>query len=130
MTKHLIKELVTIESTFDIEQLTRRLNAQERALTVQDERLRRQQHAINGLFLSTMSNLCKIVHAPFGPYEMNAGLRRGLDYLRTLGYVEHEALSGIPRSGQNLSDFVRPTETGRQFVQLRAEMESVQNQSS
>jgi len=135
VTKHLIKELLTIERTLDIEQLNRRLNAQERALTVQDERLRHQQHAINGLFLSTMSspmyqNLCKIVHARFGPYEMNAGLRLELDYLRTIGYVELESLSGIPPRGPDLSDFVRPTETGRRFVQLRAEMESVPNKIS
>jgi hypothetical protein len=135
VTKHLIKELLTIERSPDIEQLNRRLNAQERALTVQDENLRRQQYAINALFLSTMSlamyqNLRKIVHAPFGPYEMNAGLNRELDYLRTIGYVEIKSLRDIPRSGQDLSDFVRPTETGRQFVRLREETESVQNQSS
>ena len=89
---------------------------------------------VSELFLSTMSlamyhNLSKIVHAPFGPYEMNAGLRRELDHLRTIGYVEIESLSGIPRSGQNLSDFVRPTEAGKQFVRLREEMESVQPQT-
>jgi len=85
--------------------------------------------SVSELFLSTMSpamytNLHKIVNAPFGSYEMNAGLRRELDHLRTIGYVELESLSKIPKVGQNLSEFVKSTEAGRRFVQLREELNS------
>ena len=71
------------------------------------------------------NNLHKLVNPPFGPYHMSGGLRRKLDYLRTIGYVEMDALSRIPDGGPNLSDFVRPTETGIRFVHLREEMKSV-----
>jgi TIR domain-containing protein len=110
-----------IESTVQAENFRAQIDSVHSRL---DEMSRR----VAELFLTTMSlamyqNLFKIVNAPFGPYQMSAGLRRELDYLRTVGYLEIDGLSRIPVSGRNLSDFVRPTEAGKQFVRLREEME-------
>lgn len=85
---------------------------------------------VSELFLSTMSlamynNLRKIVNAPFGPYVMGRGLRRELEYLRTIGYVEIDALSQIPSEGRDLSVFVKPTDAGRLFVRLREQLEAM-----
>jgi hypothetical protein len=122
-----------------LDRVAQRIESVVRAEEVQAQiasahhRLDEMSRKVSELFLSTMSlamyqNLTKIVHAPFGPYEMNAGLKRELDYLRTVGYVEIMSLSAIPRSGGNLSAFVNPTEAGIQFVRLREEMELVRSQ--
>jgi len=93
-------------------------------------RLDEMSRKVSELFLSTMSlamyqNLRKVVNPPFGPYVMSRGLRRELEHLRTIGYVEIGSIAQIPGEGPDLSVYVRRTEAGRQFVQLREEMEAV-----
>ena len=52
-------------------------------------------------------------------------LERELRYLRDIGYIDVHAVSQIPREGGNLnlSDWVTVTETGRNFIALRNEIE-------
>ncbi len=76
------------------------------------------------LFLATMAepmynNLKKIYSGSFGKYKMGRGLERELYHLRDIGYVEIESIKSIPEHGNNLSDYVKITNTGKEFIQLR-----------
>ncbi|CCH99993.1 hypothetical protein ACQY1Y_21475 [Microcystis ichthyoblabe FBCC-A1114] len=84
---------------------------------------------VSDLFLTTMSpnmyfNLKKLKSGRFGNYEINKGLKRELYHLRDIGYIEVESITGIPSEGRNLSDHVQITPTGKQFVELRENIES------
>lgn len=79
---------------------------------------------VSSLFLTTMSpymysNLKKLSSGNFGKYALSKGLKRELYHLRDIGYIEIESITGIPKDGENLSDFVEVTPTGRLFVELR-----------
>jgi hypothetical protein len=80
---------------------------------------------ISKLFLITMSedmyvNLKKLAQkSGFGKYEMNGGLERELFHLRDIGYIEVPYVRNIPKAGNNLSDHVKITKAGKQFVELR-----------
>lgn len=79
---------------------------------------------ISGLFLATTSpamysNLQKLRDGNFGPYNKSGPLKRELYHLRDIGYIDVESITGIPETGPNLSDYVRVTQTGRLFIELR-----------
>lgn len=89
---------------------------------------------VAALFLLTMSptmylNLRKIDSGHFGPIEANDGLLRELQHLRDLGYIEANGLRQLPSSGQDLSQFVTITPTGRDFVTLRESLPSTPGSS-
>jgi hypothetical protein len=77
---------------------------------------------VAALFLSTMApsmylNLRKLESGHFGRFEASDGLVRELKHLRDVGYIED--LGQLPNSGEDLSQFVTITPTGRDFVKLR-----------
>lgn len=80
---------------------------------------------VTALFLATMSpsmymNLRKLESGRFGRFEASDGLRRELGNLRDLGYVEVPGgIRQLPDTGEELSDYVTITPTGRDFVRLR-----------
>lgn len=80
---------------------------------------------VTTLFLATMSpsmymNLRKLESGRFGRFEASNGLRRELVHLRDLGYVEVPGeIRQLPDTGDELSDYVMITPTGRDFVRLR-----------
>lgn len=87
---------------------------------------------VAALFLATMSptmylNLRKLDSGHYGPFEANDGLRRELQHLRDLGYIEVHGLRQLPSSGQDLSQFVTITPTGRDFVKLRESLPSTED---
>lgn len=78
-------------------------------------------------FLLSMSeamygNLKKLASGNFGPFEKTGGLERELRHLRDIGYIDISSVNAIPVSGENLSDFVTVTPSGRSFVSLRGEL--------
>ena len=85
------------------------------------------------LFLTTMSpkmyfNLEKLAATdPFGKYEKTKGLERELYHLRDIVYVDIESIKDIPESGDDLSKYVKITDTGKAFVKLRATFSKEQN---
>lgn len=87
---------------------------------------------VGTLFLATMSptmylNLRKLDSGHYGQFEANDGLRRELQYLRDIGYIEvHGGLRQLPNSGQDLNQFVTITPTGRDFVKLRESLPSTE----
>lgn len=84
---------------------------------------------ISGLFLATMSpamylNLKKLQQGNFGPYQKSKALERELHHLRNIGYVDIGAISMIPETGKLYSEYVKVTETGNSFVELRDMVEN------
>ena len=95
----------------------------ERVETVTNE-LTSLNKKVSSLFLTTMSpcmysNLKKLSSGNFGKYALSKGLERELYHLRDIGYIEIESITSIPRDGNNLSEFINVTPTGRLFVELR-----------
>lgn len=79
---------------------------------------------IAALFMATMSrpmyvNLKKIGSGNFGSYKMSQGLERELYHLRDIGYIAVPSIKAIPTEGADLSDFVKISSTGKQFIELR-----------
>jgi hypothetical protein len=64
-------------------------------------------------------NLKKLASGNFGQYEISKGLERELYHLRDIGYIKVTSIKAIPKSGENLSDHIEVTETGKMFVELR-----------
>ncbi|MGV9818745.1 hypothetical protein [Nocardia xishanensis] len=78
-------------------------------------------------FLSSMSepmwhNLAKLGSGSFGHYVMGKALDRELRYLRDVGYIDVRSIAQIPAEGDDLSDWVDVTRTGRDFIALRNEI--------
>jgi hypothetical protein len=67
------------------------------------------------------TNLKKIASGNFGHYKIqkSSGLERELYYLRDIGYIAVNSISNLPKDGDNLSDYVKITKAGKQFVNLR-----------
>jgi hypothetical protein len=107
-----------VESAFSERQVQERFS-QVHALL--DQTLDR----ISKLFLFTMSgpmyeNLQKLARKEgFGHWRMTSGLRRELYHLRDIGYIHVDSVQAIPGEGPDLSAWVRISDTGRQFVELR-----------
>lgn len=86
---------------------------------------------VSQLFLTTMSpemyiNLRKLAGNRFGRFILSGGLKRELYHLRDIGYIEVASISSLPLEGSNLSAYIQVTDTGRRFVSLRDELETVQ----
>ncbi len=142
VTKHLIRELLTIEKTLDIEHLNQRLNAQERALTVQDEKLRRQQHAINVLatysmgehvyrHLRALHDFERNVpgHVPEYKFWKHGPMWQEIRFLVDHGYIE--LLNPDDLNDQaDLTRIVRLTPVGNYYVELREEAEAAASSAS
>lgn len=71
-------------------------------------------------------NLEKIATGKFGQYikEAHMGLETELYHLRNLGYVElnkdkARSIHEIPPSGEELSEYIKITETGKKYIELR-----------
>lgn len=80
------------------------------------------------LFLLSMSesmykNLKKIDSGSFGPYEIREGLERELSHLRDTGYIQFDRIRDIPFQGNNLSEHVKVTKFGKQYIELRDSVE-------
>lgn len=65
------------------------------------------------------TNLKKLASGYFGPYEGTRALERELYHLRDIAYIEVDSIHAIPKTGLNLSEHVKITEAGKEFVDLR-----------
>jgi hypothetical protein len=79
-------------------------------------------------FLTAMNpnmynNLYKLAHPPFGRFELyeSSGLERELYFLRDIGYIDVKSIREIKKigKGDDLSEYVKITEAGKKFVDLR-----------
>lgn len=115
-----------------INDLNSRLKAAEDDLKEAQAKIEANQDQINNLLLLSMgsdlyTSLKKIASGQFGKYHKkpNGILDRELRYLRVIGYIEvkDNVIGRIPERGENLSEYVWTTETGRDFVTLREAVE-------
>lgn len=93
---------------------------------VKDE-LRDLSERVTKTFLSSMSpemygNLEKLGSGHFGPYEMSSALDRELRHLRDVGYIKVDSIKEIPEKEENLSKFITVTQTGKDYIKLRQEV--------
>ena len=73
---------------------------------------------------SMYEHLKKISSGSFGPYKLNDILEREIYYLRDVGYIDNvERIRSIPYEGNNLSDYLKITDAGKQFIELRKSIE-------
>lgn len=61
---------------------------------------------------------------------MSDGLEREFRHLRDLEYVEVATVRAIPARGPDLSEYVSPIERGREFVDLRRELDATRAAAS
>jgi hypothetical protein len=84
---------------------------------------------VDKLFILTMpesmyKTLQKINSGSYGNYDLSAKLERELYFLRDIGYIDDiEEIRDIPYKGNNLSNYVKITSAGKQFIELRKSIE-------
>ncbi|WP_017318602.1 hypothetical protein [Mastigocladopsis repens] len=110
-----------ISLTFDRGKLESKINTIGKKLATTKSRT-------DKLFLLSMSksmyeNLKKLAAGSFGSYQMNDVLERELYYLKDIGYIEVGRIRDIPYEGSNLSEYVKVTDSGKQFIELRKSAE-------
>lgn len=95
-----------------------------------ESRISEAEKKIDRIFAYTMSdsmflNLKKLSTGRFGRFKNNGGLRRELRHLRDIGYVNvvGTRVGEIPSEGSDLSDFVRVTPIGKEFIEFREALE-------
>jgi hypothetical protein len=123
--------LILSPRVYDLSSLLMSRNEFRAELRPINDRLDEAERRIGNLFLITMSqamfeNLKKLGRDQgFGSYEKSAGLERELYHLRDIGYIDVNSVKEIPARGNNLSDFVKITPAGKQFIDLREGMEKI-----
>jgi len=100
-------------------------------LEVLQKKTSENERAITDLILLSMGddaylNLRKLATGSFGPYkkEPYVGLETELYHLRNLGYVvlnkdKARSIHEIAESGDELSDYIKVTEAGKKYIELR-----------
>ncbi len=72
----------------------------------------------------TYETLKKINSGNFGAYKMSESLERDVYHLLDLGYINSiEKIRSIPYEGNNLSEYLKVNDTGKQFIDLRKSVE-------
>jgi hypothetical protein len=73
---------------------------------------------------STYDHLKRIGSGTFGSYKMTEILEREVYHLLDLGYIDNiERIRNIPYEGDNLSMYLKITDAGKQFIELRKSVE-------
>ena len=121
-----------VEITVKTGELSVKLQQAQRDIKEAKEEIEQTKEKIDKLFLLSLSpamykNLHKLSTGKFGYYEKSKPLERELYHLRNVGYIDVFAISQIPSRGDNLSDYVEITETGKEFVRLRELIEPDKN---
>jgi len=123
----------------ELSDLSTRLEKIENDLTKAKVKIEANEDKIDDLFLLSMgsdiyTSLKKIASGHFGKYHKkpNGILDRELRYLRVIGYIEvkDNVIGRIPERGENLSEYVWTTETGKDFVALRESIEQRKSQGA
>lgn len=119
-----------IELTVSNTGLTAKIRDVEKKVDQAKQEIEQTGQKIDQIFAQTMSpamfeNLRKLSSGDFGKYSTeSSGLLRELRHLRDVGYIEVEgALGNLPREGENLSQYVRVTPVGKEFVALRESLQ-------
>jgi len=101
----------------------------ESKLSAINKKIATSKARIDKLVLLSMSKstygVLKLINSGnFGAYKMTEGLEREIYHLRDLGYIDNvERIRNIPYEGNNLSEHIKITDAGKQFIELRKSVE-------
>jgi hypothetical protein len=118
------------ELTLSTDGLIAKIRDVERKVETTKQEIKKTEQKIDKLFAYTMSpsmatNLRKVAAGNFGHFRNSSGLQRELRHLRDIGYIDVKGnLGDLPDEGNELSDFVTATPTGKDFLALRESMEA------
>ncbi|MBW4632669.1 MAG: hypothetical protein KME30_12465 [Iphinoe sp. HA4291-MV1] len=110
-----------IALTFDRGKLDSKINSMGKKIST--TKTRTDKLVLLSMPKSMYETLKKLTAGNFKSYEMSDTLERELYYLKDIGYIEVGRIRDIPYDGNNLSDYVRVTDFGKQFIELRKSAE-------
>ena len=110
-----------IALTFDRGKLDSKINSIGKKLST--TKARTDKLVLLSMSKSMFETLKKLAGANFGSYEMNDNLEKEIFHLKDIGYVEVGRIRDIPYKDNNLSDYVKVTDLGKQYIELRKSTE-------
>lgn len=121
-----IQDIETIATGKDGIQATLRTLEQE--VSQVNTKIEENKARVDNAFLLSMGdkmygNLLKLASNNFGHYKKTpgGGFDDELHHLRNIGYIKvvNDSFGSFPEEGEELSDHIEVTATGREFIQLR-----------
>jgi hypothetical protein len=110
-----------IALTFDRGKLESKINSIGKKVST--TKARSDKLVLLSMSKSMYDTLKKIAAGSFSPYQISDVLERELYHLKDLGYIEVGRIRDIPYEGNNLSEYLKVTDSGKQFIELRKSVE-------
>jgi hypothetical protein len=111
-----------ISFTFDRGSFDNKINSMNKKVTT--AKARADKMILLSMTKSTYDHLKKIGSGNFGSYKMTENLEREVYHLLDLGYIDNiERVRSIPYEADNLSAYLKITDAGKQFIELRKSVE-------
>lgn len=110
-----------IALTFDRGKLESKINSFGKKVST--TKARTDKLVLLSMSKSMYDTLKKLAAGNFSPYQISDLLERELYHLKDLGYIEVGRIRDIPYEGNNLSDYLKVTDFGKQFIELRKSVE-------
>ncbi|MBP5974422.1 hypothetical protein HW132_17205 [Brasilonema sp. CT11] len=110
-----------IALTFDRGKLDSKINSIGKKLST--TKARTDKLVLISMSKSMFETLKKLAGGNFGSYEMNDNLEKEIFHLKDIGYVDVGRIRDIPYKDNNLSDYVKVTDLGKQYIELRKSTE-------
>ncbi|KAB8331322.1 DUF805 domain-containing protein [Scytonema tolypothrichoides VB-61278] len=110
-----------IALTFDRGKLDSKINSIGKKIST--TKARTDKLVLLSMSKSMFETLKKLAAGSFGVYEMSDALERELYHLKDIGYVEVGRIRDIPYKDNNLCDYVKVTDFGKQYIELRKSTE-------
>ncbi|MDF5725354.1 MAG: hypothetical protein PUP91_33875 [Rhizonema sp. PD37] len=107
--------------TFDRGRLETKLNSINKKVATNKTRV--DKYYMLAIPKQMYETLKKLASNSYGPYQMSEVLERDVYHLRDIGYIDAGRIRDIPYEGTNLSTYVKITDAGKQFVEMRKGIE-------
>ncbi|WP_414581161.1 hypothetical protein [Scytonema sp. PCC 10023] len=110
-----------IALTFDRGKLESKINSIGKKVST--TKARTDKLVLLSMSKSMYDTLKKLAAGSFSPYQRSDVLERELYHLKDIGYIEVGRIRDIPYEGNNLSEYLKVTDSGKQFIELRKSVE-------
>lgn len=110
-----------IALTFDRGKLESKINSIGKKVST--TKARTDKLVLLSMSKSMYDTLKKLAAGSFSPYQISDVLERELYHLKDIGYIEVGRIRDIPYEGNNLSEYLKVTDSGKQFIELRKSVE-------
>jgi hypothetical protein len=111
-----------VSMTFDRGVFENKLNGINKKIGTSKSRI--DKLVLLSMSKSAYDTLKKISSGTFGAYKMSENVERDIYFLLDLGYINSvEKIRNIPYEGSNLSEYLKITDVGKQFIDLRKSVE-------